>query len=107
MMKGPEQGFTGRYVDEMPGQILNDSLVAEARGTEMEYFTSRGVWRKRQPSKSVAKTGRRPTSAKWVDMNKGDEQQSPISVPIGSTPAQGHGSLGQVLLRADTAAGGI
>ena len=74
MMKGPEQGLSGKHVDDMSGQVLNDSLVAEARRKEREYFTSKGVWRKRLFSEAFAKTGRRPISVRWVDVNKGDEQ---------------------------------
>ena len=47
LLKGPEQGFTGKFVDDMSGQVLNDSFVAEARRKELEYVTSKGVWRKR------------------------------------------------------------
>ena len=31
LMKGPEQGFISKCVDDMSGQVLNDSLVTEAR----------------------------------------------------------------------------
>ena len=63
-LRGPEQGFTGKYVDDMSGQILNDSLVNEARQKELEYFTSKGVWRKRLLSEAFATTGRRPISVR-------------------------------------------
>ena len=58
----------------MSGQTLNDSLVDGARRKELEYFTSKGAWRKRLLSEAFAKTGRRPISVRWVDVNKLDEQ---------------------------------
>ena len=78
LLKDPGQGFTGKFVDGMSGQVLNDSLVAEARRKELEYFTSKGVWRKRLLSEAFAKTGRRPISVRWVDVNKGDQQEYDI-----------------------------
>ena len=35
LLKGPGQGFTGQFVDDMSGPVLNDSLVAEARREEL------------------------------------------------------------------------
>ena len=58
----------------MSGQVLNDALVAEARRKELEYCTPKGAWRKRLLSEAFAKTGRRPISVRWVDVNKGDGQ---------------------------------
>ena len=70
---GPEQGYSGRYRDDLTGQVLRDDLVREARAKELKYFHSKGVWTK--VAKDVAKrtTGRPPISVRWVDVNKGDE----------------------------------
>ena len=45
-----------------------------ARTTELEYFNSKGVWRKRPRQEAFARTGRQPISVRWVDVNKGDEE---------------------------------
>jgi hypothetical protein len=54
--------------------VLNDKLVAAARATELQYFNSKGVWRKRPRQEAFARTGRQPISVRWVDVNKSDEE---------------------------------
>ena len=44
-MKGPEQGYSGTYRDDVTGQILKDELVREAREKELRYFHERGFGR--------------------------------------------------------------
>ena len=39
---GPEQGFSGKYRDDLTGQVLKDTLVQEARRKELEYFLKNG-----------------------------------------------------------------
>ena len=73
IMRGPDQGFSGKFRDDLSGQVLKDSLVAEARQKELEYFASKGVWRKRTRAEAFRRTGRPPISVRWVDVNKGDE----------------------------------
>ena len=41
-MKGPGQGFSGVYSDDVTKQVLNDGLVREARKKELDYFCSKG-----------------------------------------------------------------
>ncbi len=71
---GPEQGYSGRYKDDLTGQVLRDDWVKEARAKELLYFHSKGVWRKVPRHEARARTGRPPISVRWVDVNKGDEQ---------------------------------
>ena len=71
--QGPEQGFSGRYRDDLTGQILKDELVLKARMVELEFFHSKGVWIKVPISDARRRTGRSPISVRWVDVNKGDE----------------------------------
>ena len=71
--KTPENGFSGKYRDDLTKQILRDDLVIEARRKELEYFTSKGVWCKRPRREAFARTGRKPVTVRWVDINKGDD----------------------------------
>jgi hypothetical protein len=57
----------------MGGQILNGDLVATARKKELDYFLTKNVWLKRPRGEAYAKTGKRPISVTWVDVNKGDD----------------------------------
>ena len=72
-LNGPDAGYSGKYRDDMSGQVLKDCLVHEARAKELEYFNAKGVWRKRTFAEAFARSGRRPISVRWVDVNKGDE----------------------------------
>ena len=69
---GPEQGYSGRYKDDLTGQLLKDELVLKARQVELDYFNSKGVWKKVPRHNARAATGRAPVSVRWVDTNKGD-----------------------------------
>ena len=71
--QGPEQGFSGRYRDDLTGQVLKDELVLKARMVELEFFHSKGVWIKVPVSDARRSTGKAPISVRWVDVNKGDE----------------------------------
>ena len=46
-LMGPGQGSSGRFRDDLTGQLLNDALVEEARATELVYFNSNAAcnWR--------------------------------------------------------------
>ena len=56
-MMGLAQGFSGKFRDDLSGQVLKDSLVIEARAKELLYFHSKGVWIKRPIANARAKTG--------------------------------------------------
>ena len=73
MIRGPAQGYTGKYKDDLTGQVLKDSMVAGARAKELTFFYAKGVWLKRPHHTAGAKTGRPPISVRWVDVNKGDD----------------------------------
>ena len=72
-LRGPEQGFSGKFRDDLNGEILNDKLVREARAKELAFFCSKKVWVKMPISEARARTGRPPISVRWVDVNKGDD----------------------------------
>ncbi len=59
---GPAQGYSGKYRDDLTGQVLKDQWVMEARMKELAYFRDRGVWSKRPRSEARAKTGKGPVS---------------------------------------------
>ena len=42
----PKDGYSGKYRDDLTGQVLKDSLVKEARAKELGFFHSKGVWLK-------------------------------------------------------------
>ena len=70
---GPEQGYSGQFVDDTTGQVLKDEWVRAARMKELEYFTKKGVWIKVPRDRARQATGKSPISVRWVDVNKGDE----------------------------------
>ena len=37
----PEQGYSGKYRDDLTGQVLKDELVTKARAVELAYFHSK------------------------------------------------------------------
>ena len=45
-MRGPAQGHSGAFRDDLTGQVLKDELVKIARAAELTYFNSKQVWRK-------------------------------------------------------------
>ena len=72
-LKTLENGYTGKSEDDITGQLLRDDLVNAARITELEYFNSKGVWRKKTRQEAYLRTGRAPVSVRWVHVNEGDD----------------------------------
>ena len=72
-LRGPEQGYSGAYRDDVTGQVLKDALVKEARDKELKYFYDKGVWTKRPKQEARHRTGKKAISVRWVDTNKGDD----------------------------------
>jgi len=71
--RGPAQGYSGQYRDDLTGQILKDALVKEARAKELEFFYTKNVWLKIPKREAQSRGGRQPISVRWVDVNKGDD----------------------------------
>ena len=63
------------YKDAVTGQPLQKALVEAARKLELEYFASKQVWAKRPYSEAMARTGKKPISVRWLDTNKGDDEE--------------------------------
>ena len=61
------------FRDDLTGQPLDEKLVREARQKELDYFESKGVWRKAPIAECRRNMGRSPISVRWVDVNKGDD----------------------------------
>ena len=72
-MRGPAQGYSGMFKDDLTGQVLHDESVKAARSVELAYFHSKKVWNKVPKGRARAATGRAPISVRWVDVNKGDD----------------------------------
>ena len=66
--KSPENGYSGKYKDDISGQLLNDAMGKEARQVELRYSKSKGVWVKVPGQRAFARTGRPPISVGWVDV---------------------------------------
>ena len=66
------------FRDDLTGQLLPPDLVRAARAKELEYFKAKGVWEKRPIAESRRVTGKPPISVRWVDVNKGDNDNPNI-----------------------------
>ena len=62
------------FKDDLTGQVLDGKLVMEARREELDYFGMKGVWVKRKIDEAMQRTGKRPITVRWVDVNKGDDE---------------------------------
>ena len=67
------QGYSGKFKDDITGQVLRDELVREARRVELDFFNKKGVWMKVPYEEARKRTGKPPITVRWVDTNKGDE----------------------------------
>ena len=92
---GPEQGYSGKYKDDLTGQVLKDALVLQARAVELEYFSPKEVWKK--VSRNVAKTtsGKSPISVRRADTNQGDELNPNYRSRLVARQMKAHDHLGQ------------
>ena len=51
-------------------------MVGEARQNELEFFDARGVWINVPTQRAFKRMGCPPISARWVGVNKGNENES-------------------------------
>ena len=82
-----------QYVDSVTGQPLDKVLVDQARALELKYFEDQRVWEKRPYAEAMARMGKRAITVKWIDTNKGDEDNPNYRSrpPTGRVPKQGWG----------------
>jgi len=80
MADGALQGEEGQeaFYDEATGKRLPTQLVKLARREELQFFHEKGVWRVVPIAKAWQQTGKAPISVRWVDVNKGDEENFEI-----------------------------
>ena len=64
-----------KYFDEVTHIELPAKLVRAARAEEIEYFNTLPVWDVVKTQECWDKTGSPPITTKWVDVNKGDQQE--------------------------------
>ena len=62
------------YYDDLSGKKLDPALVHAARMDEIKGILSHGVWSKCPVSECMRVTGKLPVGTRWVDINKGDDQ---------------------------------
>ena len=73
--ENPETSPEGEeFYDATTGQLLDPVLVRKARMEEMKYFADKDVWTKRPRREAFEYMGKRPITVKWVDVNKGDDE---------------------------------
>ena len=58
----------------MSGQILNKDLVIQARKEEKDKYFSHKAYDKVPISESWEVTGKAPIGCRWIDINKGDDE---------------------------------
>ena len=73
-----DQYWTEIAMDDVHGKELDLGEVRKARKEELDYMRSRGIWREVSVQEAWDKTGRAPVSVKWVDTNKGTEEEPNI-----------------------------
>ena len=57
-MSGPDQGYSGRYRDDISGQVLKDEWVVAARLKELEFFAAKACGSRRlRPRRDGAQDG--------------------------------------------------
>ena len=65
---------SGKFKDDITGQILDDKMVGEAQRLELGYFDNKSVWTLRPRAECRERTGKPPITVRWVIVNKGDDQ---------------------------------
>ena len=68
-----EVAWSGAW-DDVSGEELDPAQVRAARQLEMDYVQKRGVWRK-VPRSLAVRNGWNIIPTRWIDINKGDNQQ--------------------------------
>ena len=72
--EGEEQIIDFESWDDVSGEPLDTRKVKQAREEEMTEFHKHTVYRKVPIRESWEKTGKAPLDIRWIDINKGDEE---------------------------------
>ena len=62
------------YVDQRTGLRIDPGLASKARAEEVKYMREIGLYEEVPVEECWRKTGKGPTTTKWVDVNKGSEE---------------------------------
>ncbi len=73
-MENVDWEMMGDIWDDISGQRLDPSLVKEARSEELFEFGKHRVYVKVPLEQCLERTGKQPIGVRWVDINKGDEE---------------------------------
>ena len=87
----PVTGRSDKFVDALTGQPLPADLCKEARRVENQYFRDKGVWEMRSIQEAMRVTGRRPITIRWVEVNKGDNDNPRIRSRLVAREIRGPG----------------
>ena len=60
--------------DDVSGAELGPKMVQKAQRDEIEYVRSMNLYTKVNIPRCLAKTGKKPIAVRWIDMNKGDDE---------------------------------
>ena len=63
-MRGPSQGYSGEFKDDLTGQVLHDGMVKAARAAELTYFNTEKVCSKVPQASAKAASGRAPATVR-------------------------------------------
>ena len=67
------QQYDSEFYDDLSGKPLDPKLVRAARAEEIEGARAHKVWIKVPTSECYERTGKKPVATRWVQVNKGDE----------------------------------
>ena len=63
------------YFDSVNGGYLKPELVREARAEELRWVKEKKIWEWRPTEECWNEAGAKPVPLKWVDTNKGDDEE--------------------------------
>jgi hypothetical protein len=85
-----EDGWNNAW-DDVDGGELRVKDVRKARKEELDYMVKKGIWDVVDESECWKKTGAAPVSTRWVDRNKGTEEQPEVRSRIVARDFKGKG----------------
>ena len=62
------------FLDDRTGRTLDPTKVEEARNEELNGVRKHKVYIKVPTPQCIERTGRRPVGTRWIDINKGDDE---------------------------------
>ena len=80
----------GDYIDEVTGVTLLRDDVAKARMEEMKWYEKFQAFEEVTDETCVLRTGRKPISCRWRDINKGDSERVEVRSRLVVTSQEHH-----------------